>query len=1005
MQQRCPRCHQRIQRIVEGCPHCHWEFSELLNESPPATDDNNIELVNPEIEMSITAEHIESALDSIEYKDYAAALESLNRAILNANSMDLAQCLGLRGFVNLKLRNFDEAIDDCTESIRQRGEDAETLSWRAAAYGEKNLWNLAFADLIAASQVSREPEEVKRLLTMYAEPALASFRQRVKNGESNSHLFFDRGQVYYTIGNFDNARRDFKLALEEDPHFEPALVGLGEIELALGHFAEAERLASQALSNGTSLRLKALGIRALAIARQGDLKRAKRDIEIMRELCGEAADGFITCAKLHIEIHDYSAAIEDLSLAIQANQFHAQAIRLRGELYAKLHNYEFAGKDFSIYLELVPTDLAIRLARAEVNMHRNRLGPALADFNLVLKQDDINAAAYLGRSEVYLKLKELDQAESDCQKAIRLDSLNPAAHFIRGKILSAAAKQSDEGSSSSLSALAFDRFVQAETSFTRALELKNEHDVVSAEYHYLRGIARYEQQKYFKAMEDFEAATRRRSNHPGSFIWLAVVASRLENWREAIEYLQKAIMLRPSAANQYRKLGKPVAEKSVKHYSKLIAKDNSRAELFAQRGSAHEFLGGYDLAILDYSQSLKLQPDNDETRIRRAALFRLNGDPGTAISELTEVLQRDKKNHAARYQRALAHAQARHIEKATKDIERAIAADPVQGRYWVLRGELLSKSNQFTAAIASFDRAIAIDPTDYNALNLRGNSWLKFGQPLRAISDFSESLAAYPRQPAIVAQRGQAYLRNEQYESANHDFELALTHDQTLVRAYCGRASCLAHQGNCEEGLIWLTKQIQRFPRGRGLSELLMARGKIYYQMSRFPSAINDFTMVIALERKSLLAAAAARCARAVALVQQGQLVKAEKEFRKVLIDVPEHDGAKQAVEWLNNGEGLRPAILTPPQHEVSLTRPPIRYAPIPMERNGEQKESPPFDLWIVRTKDNREYGPVQREILQNWIKDGRIDRDAKLLRSGWPKWRRAIVVYPELIGKKPKLA
>lgn len=427
---------------------------------------------------------------------------------------------------------------------------------------------------------------------------------------------------------------------------------------------------------------------------------------------------------------------------------------------------------------------------------------------------------------------------------------------------------------------------------------------------------------------------------------------------------------------------------------------------------AFQFLGKHKLAVQDYTNALNEDPNEELARLLRAELLLNQNQIPEAVDELSRAINSDRHNHAARHLRALARMQAGDYDGATADIEKAIELDQTRAQYWVLRGDLLGKQSQVGAAIQSYDQAINLDPADFQSLNQRGLALLRVNHALAAISDFTNSLNLNPRQPAIVAHRGTALMRNQQYELANSDFELALTHDAQLIKAYCGRAMCLANLGDYEAALIWLTKQLQRFPAGRSLAELLLTRGKVYYQMARFAPAIGDFSMVIDLERDSKLAVATARCARAVALVQNGQLIRAEKEFLKVLEQVPNHEGARKAYNWLQTGEGKRPGILTPPDQVVRPTRPPVMRTPIVLERtdqphngNGahEKVQQPPFDTWIVRTAEKREYGPISKEMLEDWVREGRIGSDAKLLRSGWPKWRRAIILYPELIGKKPK--
>ena len=50
-----------------------------------------------------------------------------------------------------------------------------------------------------------------------------------------------------------------------------------------------------------------------------------------------------------------------------------------------------------------------------------------------------------------------------------------------------------------------------------------------------------------------------------------------------------------------------------------------------------------------------------------------------------------------------------------------------------------------------------------------------------------------------------------------------------------------------------------------------------------------------------------------------------------------------------------------------------------------------------MRTPDGEVYGPVEREELDSWFRDGRMDGDCQLLRIGSEHWQSAVEVYPQL--------
>jgi hypothetical protein len=67
-----------------------------------------------------------------------------------------------------------------------------------------------------------------------------------------------------------------------------------------------------------------------------------------------------------------------------------------------------------------------------------------------------------------------------------------------------------------------------------------------------------------------------------------------------------------------------------------------------------------------------------------------------------------------------------------------------------------------------------------------------------------------------------------------------------------------------------------------------------------------------------------------------------------------------------------------------------------PEEKTGE-------DTWYVRPPSGGQYGPASSEMLKQWVAEGRVAATALLWRDGWPQWRDASQVLPELAGQLPE--
>jgi len=71
----------------------------------------------------------------------------------------------------------------------------------------------------------------------------------------------------------------------------------------------------------------------------------------------------------------------------------------------------------------------------------------------------------------------------------------------------------------------------------------------------------------------------------------------------------------------------------------------------------------------------------------------------------------------------------------------------------------------------------------------------------------------------------------------------------------------------------------------------------------------------------------------------------------------------------------------------------------------GTSKASPTADpitedptaVWYVRPTTGGQFGPASAEIMRAWLGEGRVGASSLVWRAGWPEWRAAASVFPEL--------
>lgn len=56
-----------------------------------------------------------------------------------------------------------------------------------------------------------------------------------------------------------------------------------------------------------------------------------------------------------------------------------------------------------------------------------------------------------------------------------------------------------------------------------------------------------------------------------------------------------------------------------------------------------------------------------------------------------------------------------------------------------------------------------------------------------------------------------------------------------------------------------------------------------------------------------------------------------------------------------------------------------------------------PGAVWYMRAATGGQFGPASGDIMRSWLNEGRVGADSLVWRAGWPEWRAAADVFPQL--------
>ena len=134
-------------------------------------------------------------------------------------------------------------------------------------------------------------------------------------------------------------------------------------------------------------------------------------------------------------------------------------------------------------------------------------------------------------------------------------------------------------------------------------------------------------------------------------------------------------------------------DKALKDYTQAIKVKPNNYMAFTNRGNIHKQNGNLDKALADYNKSIKIKPKHVQGLINRGNIKKNQGD----------------------------------VQGALADINKAIEIKPAYEAYYA-RGVIYRELKKYKKAIKDYDSALQLRPNDYSIYTNRGNVYFSMSK-------------------------------------------------------------------------------------------------------------------------------------------------------------------------------------------------------------------------------------------------------------------------------------
>ncbi|MFO5473141.1 MAG: tetratricopeptide repeat protein, partial [Dolichospermum sp.] len=186
-----------------------------------------------------------------------------------------------------------------------------------------------------------------------------------------------------------------------------------------------------------------------------------------------------------------------------------------------------------------------------------------------------------------------------------------------------------------------------------------------------------------KALAAINQAIQLQPNNPNLYNQKYVVLSDLKRYKEAAAAINKAIELSPRAAfyNNRGIVRKQLGDKpgAIDDYTQAIKINPNDAKAYNNRGIVRSELGDKPGAIEDFNQAIKINPNEAKAYYNRGLVRYELGDKQGAIDDFNQAIKFNPNDALAYNNRAYVYYQLGDKQKAREDLQRAAQFFKAQG--------------------------------------------------------------------------------------------------------------------------------------------------------------------------------------------------------------------------------------------------------------------------------------------------------------------------------------
>ena len=191
------------------------------------------------------------------------------------------------------------------------------------------------------------------------------------------------------------------------------------------------------------------------------------------------------------------------------------------------------------------------------------------------------------------------------------------------------------------------------------------------------------------------------------------------------------------------------------------------------RGNHYRDIGQADLALVDYSSAIKLEPTNHKHFNSRGKLYFMAKKNKEAIADYTKAIALASNDAGYYANRGAAYAQSGNFNASLQDLTKCISINPKYATGLLNRSLVNQQMGRFPQALQDITAYLAINSSNHGMWLESSKVKLRLGNVSEALTDISNAIKLAPNNGKYYGHRAAVHLRLSQKAQARADIAQA----------------------------------------------------------------------------------------------------------------------------------------------------------------------------------------------------------------------------------------